>query len=163
MPLWKIVMIALVFFGAAGLWSAFIAPVENRFWAETRTELLYYLPTGFDWTNMEYMKTFSKPILMITCIYYGIFNVLIGPVTEELYFRGYLSSHYKKQGWFVPILISVLFSLYHFWLPFNNVFRVLVFTPVFYIVYRKKNIYIGIWFHCICNLFSVVSYVWEIF
>lgn len=162
MPLWKIVIIAFAFFGVAGLLSAFVAPIENQFWAETRTELLRYLPTGFDWTNMEYMKTFSKPILIITCIYYGIFNVLIGPVTEELYFRGYLSAHYKNQGRFAPILISVLFSLYHFWLPFNNVFRILVFTPVFYIAYKKKNIYISIWFHCICNLLSVVNFVLEI-
>ncbi len=162
MPLWKIITIALVFFGAAGLLSAFVAPIENKIWAEPRAALLHYLPTGFDWTNTQYMKIFSRPILILTCIYYGIFNVLIGPVTEELYFRGYLTSHYKKQGWFVPILIAVLFSLYHFWLPFNNVFRIMAFAPVCYVVYKKKNIYIGIWFHCMCNLFSVVSFALEI-
>lgn len=159
LPLWKILIIAFVLFGIAGLLSAFAAPLENQIFAEIRTALLSHLPTGFDWTNYEYMKSFSKPIRILTCIYYGIFNVLIGPITEELFFRGYLTSHYKKQSLFLPILIAVLFSFYHFWLPFNNVFRILVFAPAAYVAYKKKNIYISICFHCLCNLFSVVSFV----
>lgn len=158
LPLWKILIIAFVFFGVAGLLSAFAAPIENQFFAEARTALLHNLPTGFDWTNYEYMKSFSKPILILTCVYYSIFNVFIGPITEELFFRGYLTSHYKKQSSFLPILIAVLFSLYHFWLPFNNVFRILAFAPVAYVSYKKKNLYISIFFHCLCNLFSVVNY-----
>jgi len=130
--------------------------------AEMRAAVLNNLPIGFDWTNLEYIKSFSKPILVFTCIYYGVFNVLVGPITEELFFRGYLTSHYKKQSSFTPILIAVLFSLYHFWLPFNNVFRILAFAPVAYVAYKKKNIYISICFHCICNLFSVVSFILEI-
>lgn len=150
---------AFVFFGVAGLLSAFVAPLENQIFAEMRAALLHNLPTGFDWTNYEYMKLFSKPILILTCIYYGIFNVFIAPITEELFFRGYLTSHYEKQSSFLPILIAVLFSLYHFWLPFNNVFRILAFAPVAYVAYKKKNLYISICFHCLCNLFSTVSFV----
>lgn len=159
LALWKIVLIAFVFLGVAGLLSAFVAPLENQIFTQMRTALLNRLPTGFDWTNYEYIKSFSKPTLILTCVYYGIFNVLIGPITEELFFRGYLTSHYKKQGLFVPILITVLFSLYHFWLPFHNVFRILAFSPVAYVAYKKKNIYISIWFHCMCNLFSVAGFV----
>lgn len=159
LALWKIVLIAFVFLGVAGLLSAFVTPLENHIFAQMRTALLNGLPTGFDWTNYEYIKSFSKPTLILTCVYYGIFNVLIGPITEELFFRGYLTSHYKKQGLFVPILITVLFSLYHFWLPFHNVFRILAFSPVAYVAYKKKNIYISIWFHCMCNLFSVAGFV----
>jgi len=162
MALWKIVIIAFVFFGIAGLLSAFVAPIENQIFAGVRHNVLDNLPIGFDWTNYEYLKSFSKPILIITCVYYGIFNVLLGPITEELFFRGYLASHYHKQGWFTPILIAILFSLYHFWLPFNNVFRILAFAPVAYVAYRKKNLYIAIVFHCMCNLFSVVGFILEI-
>lgn len=141
LPLWKILIPAFVLFGVAGLLSAFVAPIENHIFTETRTALLNNLPTGFDWTNYEYVKSFSKPILIFTCTYYGIFNVLIAPITEELFFRGYLTSHYKKQGSFLPIYITVLFSLYHFWLPFNNVFRILAFAPAAYVAYKKKNLY----------------------
>lgn len=139
--IWKVLMIAFVFFGIAGLLSVFIAPVENRVFAELRGNILNRMPKGFDWTDYEYLKTFSNPLLIITCVYYGIFNVLIAPITEELFFRGYLTSHYEKQKSFTPIMITVLFSLYHFWLPFNNIFRILAFTPVAYVAYKKKNIY----------------------
>lgn len=160
--IWKIILIAFTFFGVAGLLSAFVAPIENQIWAGVRREVLNNLPVGFDWTNFEFLKSFSKPVLIIMCVYYGIFNVLIAPITEELFFRGYLTSHYEKQNWFTPILIAILFSLYHFWLPFNNVFRILAFAPVAYVAYKKKNIYISIVFHCLCNLFSVISFVLEV-
>lgn len=162
-PIWKVLILALVFFGIAGLLSAFVAPIENQVFAQIRNNVLNRLPRGFDWTDDTYLKTFSKPILIITCVYYGVFNVFLGPVTEELFFRGYLTSHYEKQTSFTPILITVLFSLYHFWLPFNNVFRILAFAPAAYAAYRKKNIYISIYFHCLCNLFSTVSFILEIF
>lgn len=157
--IWKVLIIAFMFFGFAGLLSAFIAPIENQVFAEIRSEALHSLPRGFDWTDYERLKTFSKPILIITCAYYGIFNVLIGPITEELFFRGYLTSHYEKQKPFTPIMITMLFSLYHFWLPFNNVFRILAFAPVAYAAYKKKNLYISICFHCLCNLFSTLSFI----
>ena len=149
---------SFVFFGMAGLLSAFAAPLENQIFAQMRAALLNRLPMGFDWTNFEYMRSFSRPILILTCVYYSIFNGLIAPITEELFFRGYLTSHYQKQGSFLPILMAVLFSLYHFWLPFNNLFRILAFAPAAYVAYKKKNLYISIYFHCLCNLFSAIGF-----
>lgn len=160
--IWKVIIIAFILFGVAGLLSAFAAPVENQIWSAVRSDVLNILPVGFDWTNYGLLKSFSRPVLIITCVYYGIFNVFVGPITEELFFRGYLTSHYEKQNWFTPILIAILFSLYHFWLPFNNIFRILAFAPVAYVAYKKKNIYISIVFHCLCNLFSVSSFVLEV-
>lgn len=156
---WEVLIIALIFFGITGLLSAFIAPIENHIFSGLRNDLLDNLPVGFDWSNYEYLKSFSKPILIVTCVYYGVFNVLLGPITEEIFFRGYLTSHYEKQNGFTPILVTILFSLYHFWLPFNNGFRILAFAPVAYVAYKKKNLSISILFHCFCNLFSVVSFV----
>ena len=159
---WKTLLIAFLFFGLAGLLSVFFAPLENKLLEPARLALQSRLPVGFDWQNIDYVKTFSKPVIVITCIYYGLFNVIIGPVTEELFFRGYLTSHFRIQKWFAPILIAILFSLYHFWLPFNNIFRILVFAPVAFVAYKKKNIYISICFHCFCNLFSVIGFVLKV-
>ena len=162
MPFWQILLIVFLFFSLAGLLSITVAPLENSLLAPIRQAVLNKLPVGFDWQNKEYVRTFSKPILIVTCIYYGIFNVIIGPITEELFFRGYLTSHYKKQSAFTPILIVILFSLYHFWLPFNNIFRILVFGPVAFVSYKKKNIYVSMFFHCMSNLFSVVGFIIEV-
>lgn len=60
LALWKIVLIAFVFFSIAGLLSAFVAPIENQIFAEMRATLLDNLPIGFDWTNLEYIKIFFK-------------------------------------------------------------------------------------------------------
>ncbi len=57
----KIVLIAFAFLGVAGLLSAFVAPLEKSdFFAQMRTALLNGLPTGFDWTNYEYIKILFK-------------------------------------------------------------------------------------------------------
>lgn len=162
-PFKRALITAFVLFGIAGLLSAFIAPIEDQVFAGMRNEVLNCLPTGFDWTDHEYLRTFSTPVLIVTCAYYAIFNVMIGPITEELFFRGYLTSHYEKQGPFTPIWIAILFSLYHFWLPFNNVFRILAFAPAAYAAYRKKNLSISVYFHCLCNLFSTLSFILAIF
>lgn len=160
--IWKTLLFAFLFFSLAGLWSVFVAPLENKLLEPLRQALLSRLPAGFDWQNIDCIKSFSRPVILITCIYYGLFNVIIGPVTEELFFRGYLTSHFRIQNGFTPILIAILFSLYHFWLPFNNIFRILVFAPVAYVAYKKKNIYISMCFHCMCNLFSVIGFVLEV-
>lgn len=114
MTLWKIFVIAFVFFGIAGLLSVTVAPLENYFFSEARNGLLSHLPTGFDWMDYAYLRTFSKPMLVLTCIYYFLFNVFVGPITEELFFRGYLTSHYNKQTASTPIVIAILFSVVGF-------------------------------------------------
>lgn len=159
MPLWKILMIALFFFGIAGLLSSFVAPLELRMLAPLREALLKILPKGFDWTDFAHIKTYPRALLILSCVIYAITNVLVGPMVEELFFRGYLTSHYGKQNKFTPILIAILFSMYHFWLPFNNVFRILLMAPISYVAYRKKNIYICICFHCMCNIFSTANFI----
>jgi membrane protease YdiL (CAAX protease family) len=159
LSVWKILVIAFCLFGFAGLLSVIVAPIENQIWVGLRVTVLSHLPTGFDWTDFEHLKSYSTSLKILTCAVYVIFNVFICPIIEELYFRGYLTSHYKKQNWFTSILISILFSLYHFWLPFANIFRILAFAPAAYISYLKKNYCISIVFHCLCNTFSSVSFV----
>ena len=46
--IWQVLIIASVFFGIAGLLSAFIAPIENQIFAGIRSEILHSLPRGFD-------------------------------------------------------------------------------------------------------------------
>ena len=90
-PLWQIILYALILFGVAGLASVVIQPVELQLLGGVRNHLLSLLPAGFDWNDMAYLKSFPRATLVATCVFYGIFNVLIGPITEELFFRGYLS------------------------------------------------------------------------
>ena len=74
-PLWQIILYAAFFFGAAGLASAFIQPAELQLLGGVRNHLLSLLPVGFDWNDMEYLKSFPRATLVATCVFYGIFNV----------------------------------------------------------------------------------------
>lgn len=159
LPWWKIFIYAFVLFGFAGLMSITIGPLEDMIMSGVSDKLYALLPAYFDWTNIELMKQYSKGMLILTSILYITCNVFIFPIIEEIYFRGYLTNALKSHGILAPILVTIAFSLYHWWLPFNNIFRICAFIIVAIIAYKKKNIYISIVFHCLCNLLSSISFV----
>ena len=112
----------------------------------------------FSWIPDELMLDmgleggYSGPSLVIT---YGVFLVLIVfllPVTEEIYFRGYLLPRMpvRLKGW-APLVHSGLFALYHLWTPWLFITRTISVLPLAYVVRWKQNIYIGIVAHCLVN------------
>lgn len=159
----KIFIYGFFLSGFAGVVSITIAPLENSLFAPLSDKIAQTMPQYFNWNNIEYLKQYSKEILLATCIVYFICNVIIGPIIEELFFRGYLTSKMSRFGNFAPLIITVLFSLYHFWLPFNNLFRICAFFPAAWMAWKKKNIYIIIVFHCLCNLLSTVSFIISVY
>ena len=162
-PIIKTLFFAFVLFGVAGIFSITIQPLENMLLFTLRERLLSFLPIGFDWNNIEYIKSFPKNTIMATCAVYFIFNVFIGPVTEEFFFRGYLTTYNSKYGKATAVIVAIIFSLYHFWVPFQNIFRIFVFLPMVYISYRKRNLYICMVSHILCNLFATISFIIAVF
>ncbi len=55
-PIIKTIFFALLLFGAAGIFSFTIQPLENMLLSALREKLLSFLPIGFDWNNIEYIK-----------------------------------------------------------------------------------------------------------
>jgi membrane protease YdiL (CAAX protease family) len=163
MSWWKIFIYGAFLFAFAGIMSVTVAPLENNLFAPISNKITQSMPAYFAWNNIDYFKQYSKDILLLTCVGYFIFNVIVGPIVEELFFRGYLTSKISRYGNFAPLIITILFSLYHFWLPFNNLFRISVFFPAALIAWRKKNIYISIVFHCLCNLLATVSFIISVY
>jgi len=106
------------------------------------------------------LKQYSQGSLLLAGVLGFVFNGIVGPVVEELYFRGYLLPRISRlKGW-APLLNVVLFSIYHFFTPWQNPARILALLPMGYAVWWKKNIYIGIIVHCIINIIgSVASFV----
>lgn len=159
---WKrTLFIALLLFGFAGIMSITLAPLEKSLVAPLVNKLAAITPAHFDWTwtNFESFRQYPRQILLLMSIVYLILNVVVGPIVEELYFRGYLTSKLSRFGVGAPIIITILFSLYHLWLPFLNLFRIAVFFPAAYFAWKEKNIFISMAFHCISNLFSTVSFL----
>ena len=158
LPWWQIALFGTLTWGFAGLMVVTVGAVENRLFAPLSAWLSGLIPAYFDWTNIVALEQYTRPVLILTVIGYFILNGLVGPVIEELFFRGYLTAKINRYGKYAPLIITVLFSLYHFWLPFNNLFRIAAFYPAFYLTWKKKNIFIAIVCHVLSNLFTAINF-----
>jgi membrane protease YdiL (CAAX protease family) len=92
-----------------------------------------------------------RGIEMLLAVYL-LLSCISGPLVEELYFRGYLLPRMERYaGRWAPFLNTVLFSLYHFFSPWENLVRIAVSYPLVYTVWKKRDIRFGIWVHIIVN------------
>lgn len=103
--------------------------------------------------------TLSGPALAVTVVAVFILNGFVGPVTEELYFRGHLLPRLDRYGKAAPVLNTVLFSLYHFWTPWQNLARILGFLPIAWMTWRTRSIYVSLAAHVLTNTIFVVMLV----
>ncbi|MGM0110271.1 CPBP family intramembrane glutamic endopeptidase [Enterococcus sp. DIV0187] len=115
-----------------------------------------YIPNWFQ-SNYESVQHSSKTIIVLTAIMGPLINGLLGPITEEVYFRGFLLPRMKGLGKAAPMVNTLLFSLYHFFSPWQNFTRILALFPYVYVVWKKENIRIGIYVHCLTNLMGSVA------
>ena len=82
---------------------------------------------------------------------------------EELYFRGFLLLRLAwMKGW-APVAEAFLFTLYHFWSPWQLVTRFLAVLPLVYFVNRKRDIRIGIGAHWLLNMLGSLELLFAIF
>ncbi len=85
-----------------------------------------------------------------------LFNGFIGPVTEELYFRGYLLPRIDRFGRWAPVLNSVLFAVYHVWTPWRWPQIVIGFVPIAVAGWRTRSLYVPMLAHVIVNVVFLV-------
>jgi membrane protease YdiL (CAAX protease family) len=86
----------------------------------------------------------------------AVFGAVLGPVTEELYFRGHLLPAMKYAGKWAPLLHSFLFGMYHIWTPWMFITRTIGMIPLIYAV-QRKNLFIGIIVHILINFVDVIA------
>ncbi|MBM4161181.1 MAG: CPBP family intramembrane metalloprotease [Ignavibacteria bacterium] len=102
------------------------------------------------------LSNYSENTLILTLVIGFLVNGLLGPIVEELYFRGYLLPCISRFGKWAPLLNTTLFSIYHFFTPWQLFSRIVGLLPLYYVVWWKKNIYIGIWVHCLMNSIATI-------
>jgi uncharacterized protein len=100
---------------------------------------------------------YTTGALLLTWALGLVLNAFAAPVVEELYFRGYLLPRISRFGALAPVINVALFSLYHFFTPWQNVGRIVRLLPMVYAVWWKRNIRIGIVVHVLGNLFSMLA------
>jgi uncharacterized protein len=104
---------------------------------------------------IDHIADFPRTVWIVTIVAFLAINGFLGPIVEELYFRGYLLPRMERLGRWAPLVNVSLFSLYHFWSPWQIVARILGFGPTVYAVRAKRNIYLGMAVHCSLNTISV--------
>jgi hypothetical protein len=123
---------------------------ESQLWGQT----FDFIP---NWFRIDSLNIAEMKYLKLTLVLNLLFNGFFGPLTEELYFRGFLLPRMKIFGKLAPLINVILFSLYHFTTPWAIISRILATTPLVYSVWTNKNIKIGIFVHCGLNIFSSVA------
>ena len=98
---------------------------------------------------------YSRGAWLVTLGAYLVLNGFVGPIVEELYFRGYLLPRMEWMGRWAPLVNVSLFSVYHFWSPWQVLGRIIAFAPTVYAVRWKENIYLGMVVHCTGNVLGV--------
>jgi len=149
MPFWQYVVFVPVLLIWAVFCFAIISPPTEEFLIRTLFSWLpnWLIPSPIDTTQFSADPAFAL-IGLLSLLLQGI----IGPIVEELYFRGYLLPRISYlKGW-APFVNVVLFSLYHFFTPWQNPARILALLPLVYVVQRKRNIYLSIVFHIVLNM-----------
>jgi membrane protease YdiL (CAAX protease family) len=110
----------------------------------------YNFQTVMDPENIEAIAEYSGVILLL--VVFIICNGILAPFVEELYFRGYLLPRMEAYAnkW-APAINVILFSLYHFFSPWENPIRIIALLPLVYLVWKKKDIRFSMLVHILNN------------
>jgi membrane protease YdiL (CAAX protease family) len=141
------------------VWSSICALLLSPFGDFLIKTVFSWLPAWFIYSDNSGT---SRIILVVMVTVYGIANISAA-IVEELYFRGYLMPRLSRlKGW-APLVNTVLFALQHFLTPWQQPFIILGVLPQAYLVFKKRNIYLGILAHSILNLLSTILLIMSVF
>jgi membrane protease YdiL (CAAX protease family) len=147
--LWLVPVLIVAEFLGFGLSMAIEPAVIER--------LFGWLP---DWfvrpIDPDRIGEYSRGAWLVTLAAYLVLNGFVGPIVEEIYFRGYLLPRMEWLGRWAPLVNVSLFSIYHFWSPWQVLGRILALGPTVYAVRWKENIYLGMVIHCTGNILGII-------
>ena len=152
-PIWPMIALIVALF----LWSGpvfSLLPTLDAFLAQTF--FAWFPGWSFPANLLGNVGQYSQAALTVTIAAGFLINGIAGPIVEELYFRGYLLPRIPASKRWAPFINILLFSLYHFFSPWQNLTRILAFLPFSYAVAWKRNIYISICAHCLLNIAGMV-------
>ena len=149
MPLWRYVIWVPAVLLASIILFSLLQPVSN------------YLELQMTWFPDAFKLDFGmdgrypKDVLIVT-LAIGIVGLFVGPVWEEIYFRGYLLPRMPDLHGCAPIVHSGLFAIYHIWSPWHIVTRLIAVLPLIYAVRKNRSVLTGISAHILLNALDYV-------
>lgn len=137
------------------VWSAFIfavlsPPIEQFL----KHQVFFWMPSWFfALGSLNAHPGVSRAVLLITVGTYLVINPLTAFV-EELYFRAYLLPRMTQLKGGAPLVNATLFSLQHWFSPWQNPARLLALVPLVYTVAWKRNLVISVAVHVVLDVLS---------
>jgi membrane protease YdiL (CAAX protease family) len=128
------------------------APLD-RIWSHA---LFSWLPSWYTYSDLSSYSQFSRVALLITFSLRLLIDGIIAPVTEELYFRGYLLPRISRLGWGAPFLNCLLFSIYHFWQPYNLPSIFFLSLPMVIGAWKTRDVRVSVVVHMVLNLTGAI-------
>ena len=152
-PWWMYIAFPLLLLVWGIVVTALVSPIDNLF----LNRLFGWLPDWYTLRSLLQIKeVYPRAAILVTAGCALILNGILGPIVEELYFRGHLLPRLSRFGRWAPLLNVILFSLYHLWTPWMFFSRVILLVPMVYLVWWRRNIYIGVIAHCLLNLIGTL-------
>jgi len=110
------------------------------------------------WMLPSYNSTagFSSWVLVPTLLATLVIGGVVSPVVEELYFRGYLLPRLPVAGWGAVPLSAGLFSMQHYWQPYNWLLIFVLQLILTALTVRLRSVRLGIVMHELTNSFGIL-------
>ncbi|MFX0051185.1 MAG: lysostaphin resistance A-like protein [Candidatus Hermodarchaeota archaeon] len=153
-PIWQYIVVIPILVAFMLIMYLGVAPLVQPF----------IIDTFFSWYPQEYnfqvilhdqsvlsnLKTYEGAQLL--AIINFIFPATTLTIVEELYFRGYLLPRMEEHvKGYAPLLNTILFSVYHFFSPWENPIRILATLPIVYLVWYKRDVRFLMITHLLAN------------
>jgi membrane protease YdiL (CAAX protease family) len=148
LPKWQYVVIPLLLV----IWGFLVTGITPLLDIVIAKNWFSWLPGWFFIFDISQFKEYGRSALLVTFWVGLVVNGFALPMVEEFYFRGYLLPRLQRFGKWAPVINVSLFSLYHFWTPWQTISRILWLLPWVYTVWHKQNIYLMMIAHCIANV-----------
>lgn len=146
-PVWQYISFFVLLFLFA-FTALFVTSPLNSYLSDS---VFSWMPEYFKSSQTMLHGEAAKALLLIMLLAQLVVDGFAVPIVEELYFRGHLMPRINYLGCAAPLLSTFLFTIQHFWQPYNYLLIFLIVLPQAYIVWWKRNIYIGMLVHCMAN------------
>lgn len=93
----------------------------------------------------------ARALLLTALVLQLLIDGIVAPITEELYFRGFLLPRLGYLGAWAPLVNTALFTVHHWWQPFNWAQIFLIMLPLVYLVWWRRSVWLSVAMHCAGN------------
>lgn len=94
---------------------------------------------------------FATPVVAAILVVALVVDGIVNPTVEELYFRAYLLPRLPAAGWAAVPVSAALFSLQHYWQPWNWLLIFVGQLILTALIVRLRSIRLGIVMHVLAN------------